>query len=63
MNRAKNSLEKRGSHREQPERGLYLIRDYLKDVKERTGFYWYNHFNTILSRMSEACKTAREDKD
>ena len=39
------------------ERGLYpYSRYYLKDVKERTGAYWTNHFSTIgLNGMNEAC--------
>ena len=29
---------------------------YLRDVKARTGQYWYNHFNTVgLVGMNEAC--------
>lgn len=33
---------------EQTERGLYpFSAHYLRDVKKRTGQYWFNHFNTI----------------
>ncbi len=56
---AKNSLEiKRKVIEEQTEKGLYPYSAYyLKDVKKRTGAYWYNHFNTIgLIGMNEACQ-------
>ena len=56
---AKKSLEiKRKIIEEQTENGLYPYSAfYLKDVKQRTGFYWYNHFNTIgLIGMNEACQ-------
>ncbi len=59
MNIAKNSLEiKRKVIEEQTGKGLYpYSANYLKDVKLRTGFYWYNHFNTIgLIGMNEACQ-------
>ncbi len=55
---AKTSLEiKRKIIEEQTERGLYPYSAYyLRDVKARTGQYWYNHFNTIgLVGMNEAC--------
>lgn len=58
MNISKNSLEiKRKVIEEQTTKGLYpYSKNYLKDVKERTGSYWYNHFNTIgLIGMHEAC--------
>lgn len=58
METAKNSLEiKRKTIEEQTERGLYpYSAHYLEDVKQRTGSYWYNHFNTIgLIGMNEAC--------
>lgn len=58
MNIAKISLEiKRKVIEEQTDKGLYpYSRNYLKDVKERSGSYWYNHFNTIgLIGMHEAC--------
>ena len=58
MNIAKNSLEiKRKIIEEQTANGLYpYSANYLKDVKEKTGLYWYNHFNTIgLIGMNEAC--------
>jgi anaerobic ribonucleoside-triphosphate reductase len=57
MNIAKNSLEiKRKVIEEQTAKGLYpYSANYLKDVKARTGSYWYNHFNTIgLVGMNEA---------
>ncbi len=56
---AKKSLEiKRKIIEEQTAKGLYPYSAfYLKDVKLRTGFYWYNHFNTIvLIGMNEACQ-------
>jgi ribonucleoside-triphosphate reductase len=59
MNIAKNSLEiKRKVIEDQTEKGLYpYSANFLKDVKQRTGFYWYNHFNTIgLIGMNEACQ-------
>lgn len=59
MNTAKNSLEiKRKVIEEQTAKGLYPYSgNYLKDVKLRTGSYWYNHFNTIgLIGMNEACQ-------
>lgn len=58
MNIAKNSLEiKRKVIEEQTDRGLYpYAANYLRDVKAKTGFYWFNHFNTIgLLGMNEAC--------
>lgn len=41
----------------QTERGLYPYSSfYLRSVKERTGFYWSNHFNTIgIIGMNESC--------
>ncbi|HHU05424.1 MAG TPA: ribonucleoside triphosphate reductase [Clostridiales bacterium] len=59
MNIAKTSLEiKRKIIEEQTERGLYpYSANFLQDVKNRTGHYWYNHFNTIgLVGMNEACQ-------
>jgi ribonucleoside-triphosphate reductase len=59
INIAKDSLEiKRKVIEEQTQRGLYpYSANYLKDVKEKTGCYWYNHFNTIgLIGMNEACQ-------
>lgn len=59
MNIAKNSLEiKRKVIEEQTAKGLYpYSANFLKDVKDRTGSYWYNHFNTIgLVGMNEACQ-------
>ena len=58
MQIAKNSLEmKRKVIEEQTEKGLYpYSANYLKDVKARTGNFWYNHFSTIgLIGMNEAC--------
>jgi ribonucleoside-triphosphate reductase len=55
---AKKSLEiKRKVVEEQTAKGMYpYSAHYLKDVKARTGQYWYNHFNTIgLLGMNEAC--------
>ncbi len=59
INTAKDSLEiKRKVIEEQTARGLYpYSANYLKDVKQRTGSYWYNHFNTIgIIGMNEACQ-------
>ena len=53
----KTSLEiKRKIIEDQTDKGLYPYSAvYLKDVKKRTGQYWYNHFNTIgLVGMHEA---------
>ncbi|MEG1436833.1 MAG: ribonucleoside triphosphate reductase, partial [Oscillospiraceae bacterium] len=58
MNTAKNSLEiKRKTIEEQTDHGMYpYSANFLKNVKERTGNYWFNHFNTIgLIGMNEAC--------
>ncbi len=55
---AKNSLEiKRKVIEHQTEHGLYpYSAHYLRNVYERTGQYWYNHFNTIgIIGMNEAC--------
>ncbi len=64
---AKNSLEiKRKVIEEQTAKGLYpYSANFLKDVKKRTGCYWYNHFNTIgLVGMNEACQNLLgADKD
>ncbi len=59
MNLAKNSLEiKRKIIEEQTDKGLYpYSANFLKDIKIKTGSYWYNHFNTIgLIGMNEACE-------
>ena len=59
INIAKKSLEiKRKIIEEQTENGLYPYScSYLKDVKLKSGSYWYNHFNTIgLIGMNEACQ-------
>lgn len=53
----KTSLEiKRKIIEQQSERGLYpYATHYLRHVKERTGSYWSNHFNTIgIIGMNEA---------
>ena len=55
---AKNSLEiKRKVIESETARGLYpYAAHYLRHVHERTGQYWYNHFNTIgIIGMNEAC--------
>ena len=54
---AKNSLEiKRKVIERQTERGLYpFSAHYLRNIRQRTGQYWYNHFNTIgIIGMNEA---------
>ena len=54
----KVSLEiKRKIIEKQSEQGLYpYSTHYLRNVKERTGEYWTNHFNTIgLVGMNECC--------
>lgn len=58
MNIARNSLEiKRKTIEEQTRNGMYpYSAHYLQNIKDRTGFYWFNHFNTIgLVGMNEAC--------
>lgn len=58
MELAKESLEiKRNTIEKQTARGMYpYSAHYLQNVKDRTGSYWYNHFNTIgLLGMNEAC--------
>jgi ribonucleoside-triphosphate reductase len=58
MNIARNSLEIKRKVLEQfTEQHLYpYIRYYLRQVKERHGCFWYNHFSTIgLVGMNEAC--------
>ena len=58
MNLAKESLEiKRKDIERFTERGLYpYTRFYLRDMKQRFGEYWKNHFSTIgLLGMNEAC--------
>lgn len=55
---AKTSLEiKRKIIEAQSERGLYPYSTFmLRSVKERSGEYWNNHFNTIgIIGMNEAC--------
>ena len=57
MHVAKTSLEiKRKIIEDQSEKGLYpYSTHYLRHIKERTGQYWYNHFNTIgIVGMNEA---------
>jgi len=59
INIAKNSLEiKRRVIEKQTEMGLYpYSANYLREVYKRTGYYWFNHFNTIgLIGMNEACQ-------
>lgn len=54
---AKTSLEiKRKIIEQQSDKGLYpFSTNYLRNVKERTGNYWYNHFATIgVIGMNEA---------
>lgn len=54
---AKKSLEiKRRIIEEQTEKGLYpYSANFLRDVKAKSGSYWFNHFNTIgLIGMNEA---------
>ncbi|WP_163469186.1 ribonucleoside triphosphate reductase [Fusobacterium sp. IOR10] len=58
MDIAKESLEiKRKTVEKQTVHGMYpYSENYLKEVHERTGEYWFNHFNTIgLIGMNEAC--------
>lgn len=53
----KTSLEiKRKIIEDQTEKGLYpYSAHYLRDVKKRSGQYWYNHFSTIgIVGMNEA---------
>jgi ribonucleoside-triphosphate reductase len=58
MDLAKTSLEIKRKIIEDRTVGLYpYSANYLKDVKEKTGQYWYNHFGTIgLVGMNEACQ-------
>ena len=59
INIATNSLEiKRKVIEEQTVKGLYpYSANYLHSVHQKSGFYWYNHFNTIgLIGMNEACQ-------
>ncbi|HBP37438.1 MAG TPA: ribonucleoside triphosphate reductase, partial [Clostridiales bacterium] len=56
---SRDSLEiKRKTIEEQTERGLYpYSAHYLREIKARTGQYWFNHFNTVgLVGMNEACR-------
>jgi len=58
MEVAKESLEQKRKVVEKfTNDGLYpYSRFYLKDIKERFGSYWQNHFNTIgINGMNEAC--------
>ncbi|MDR3295657.1 MAG: ribonucleoside triphosphate reductase [Clostridiales Family XIII bacterium] len=58
VNIAKNSLEiKRKIIETQSVRGMYpYSAHYLRNIKTRTGEFWYNHFNTIgIIGMNEAC--------
>lgn len=55
---ASNSLEiKRKTIEEQTGKGLYPYSAwYLRNIKEKTGTYWANHFSTVgLVGMNEAC--------
>jgi ribonucleoside-triphosphate reductase len=66
MNIAKNSLEiKRKIVEEQTGKGLFpYSANYLKDIKSKTGHYWFNHFNTIgLIGMNEACRNLLGDEN
>ncbi|MBN2831095.1 MAG: ribonucleoside triphosphate reductase [Candidatus Omnitrophica bacterium] len=59
MNLAKESLEiKRKTLEVFTEESLYpYMRFYLRNVKERFGKYWKNHFSTIgIIGMNEACR-------
>ncbi|MGI5899400.1 MAG: ribonucleoside triphosphate reductase [Christensenellales bacterium] len=66
-NIGKTSLEiKRKIIEDQSARGLYpYSTHYLRNVKERTGEFWTNHFNTIgIVGMNEACLNfLGKDKD
>lgn len=58
MRLAKNSLEiKRKTLERLTEKALYpYVKYYLRDIKNRLGEYWKNHFSTIgLVGMNEAC--------
>jgi len=58
MDLARDSLETKRKVLEQlTDAGLYpYTRHYLRDMKERFGVYWKNHFSTIgLVGMNEAC--------
>ncbi len=58
MDLAKESLEiKRKVLEKLTDAGLYpYSRFYLRDIKERFGIYWQNHFSTIgIIGMNEAC--------
>ncbi|MFB9901881.1 ribonucleoside triphosphate reductase [Cerasicoccus arenae] len=58
MDLARDSLEtKRKFLEELTEAGLYpYTKHYLRDMKERHGVFWKNHFSTIgLVGMNEAC--------
>ena len=59
MNIAKNSLEiKRKVIGADGKGAVSLLSNYLKDVKNKTGFFWYNHFNTIgLVGMNRPART------
>lgn len=58
MDLAKESLEKKRKVLEQfTDKDLYpYTKFYLRDIKQRHGIYWKNHFSTIgLVGMNEAC--------
>lgn len=66
MNLACNSLEiKRKEVERLTEKGLYpYSAHYLRNIKERTGEYWYNHFSTIgLVGMNEAIRNLFNDQE
>ncbi|MFA6584274.1 MAG: ribonucleoside triphosphate reductase [Elusimicrobiaceae bacterium] len=59
MDAAKNSLEiKRKALEKMTDANLYpYMKYYLRNIKERFGKYWRNHFATIgLTGMNEACQ-------
>lgn len=61
---AQDSLEiKRKIIEDQTDRGMYpFCAHYLRNIKMRTGQYWYNHFNTIgIIGMNEACLNLFKD--
>lgn len=65
INIAKKSLEiKRKIIEEQSDKGLYpYSANFLKDIKMKSGSYWFNHFNTIgLIGMNEAIQNLFGEK-
>lgn len=66
MNISKNILEERRKIVEQnTEQGLYpYSRFYLRQVYERFGEYWKNHFNTIgINGMNECVRNFYDDQE